>query len=164
MSSFVFHVTERTESPTKLRGTCSAPGFNLRVLTIDPTTVPVPDRTIKKANTLDKINVTSTEFDTLDTMSLPNDVTFTGTESATDFVVSSIQVGGGLAPAIRHLESDVHELAGTAAAIDERLAHDLSGDIIGELRKLNRRVESIERLLIESREQRELAATGTDRR
>jgi hypothetical protein len=98
-------------------------------------------------------------------LTFPCAITLEGTDASGIFTVSAVHVpGDGLAPAILRMESDVHELAGTASAIDERLAHDLSGDIVGELRKLNRRVEAIERLLIEARNLQGLAPTGSDRR
>ena len=96
MSSFVFSVSSRQENPTKLRGTSSDPTIHLQILTLDPASG--TDRTIKKANTQDKINVTSSEFTGLDGAATPFTVTFTGTDDgAGNFVVATggISINGG---------------------------------------------------------------------
>jgi hypothetical protein len=88
MSSFVFSVSSRTENPTKLRGTSSDPNIHLQILQLDP--LSGIDRSIKKANVQDKINVTSTEFTGLDGAATPFTVTFTGTDDGNgNFVVAT---------------------------------------------------------------------------
>jgi hypothetical protein len=112
-SSFTFSVSTRTESPTKLHGTSSDPNINLEVLAIDPASG--SDRTIKKSNVNDKINVTSSEFSGLDGTSTPFSVTFTGDDSNGNFVVATggISINGG-PPLVARL-SDFAGLAPSAA-------------------------------------------------
>ena len=163
MSTVVYTATSGT--PAQFTGSCPS-GSVLSHLTFLVVTVGSPCGRIKDTSANGAIKVTQAQFNFLNDpgLTFPCAITLDGTDASGIFTVSAVHLPGGLAPAIHRMESDVHELAGTAAAIDERLAHDLSGDIVGELRKLNRRVEAIERLLIEARNLQGLAPTGSDRR
>jgi hypothetical protein len=163
-SSFTFHVSSRsgsTPNPLQLTGTADN-GMSLKTLRVSTSDT---NETISKTATLGHIGVSQSDYNSIANHACPFNLIISDDDQGDKVVVQALDVEG-LVPGLAALETDVHELRATAAAIDERLAEDVSGSIVHELRILNRRVASIELLLIEAREFRTgaLPPTGTGHR
>ncbi|HTQ08309.1 MAG TPA: hypothetical protein VMI54_30855 [Polyangiaceae bacterium] len=127
-------------SPLQLTGSAGSPVSDLDTLNLrkkSPIGGTIPD-----GNEVGALNVPDPLFTTLVGQAVPFNLTLIGTNTSGVFTVTDIQ----LAPGARRMASDVQGISGSAAAA-EPLGQDAYLQIISELRSLNQRMGSIERLL-----------------
>lgn len=165
-SSFTFNVSSRSTTASRMLLTGTTTAFPLQFLTINRASDPnaVTHGSINTTSTVATIVASQAEFAMLASSSLgvPFSLVVVYSPGASGWIdVSDLQ----LPPGVARRQSDVRELAEAAAAFDEHLAYEMPNEVVGELRALNRRVASIEKLLVEARDGAgELRATGTDLR
>jgi hypothetical protein len=160
-TSFTFHVTNRSGSdPLQLTGTNTQyPGIHVFKVVSDTT----DNGTFKTSGPTAVIHASSSHFQTLSTAAVPFNMILVVEDPGTGTVtLDEIDLGG--LSLTRRMVSDVKELSGKSASNGELVAHEASSELLGELRKLNRSVATIEKLLLEAREQAGLPRTGTDDR
>lgn len=154
MTTVTFHVTSVTKNATaaQLGGSTSVwPLTKLVVHTGTPTNHVILENAANAA-----ISVSQAEFDAIPS-SGTFDLVLTGTDSGTQFTVDSTSVSN---PHLMRRTSDVYDLVDSDSHDQEP-----ARAIVGELRALNRRVASIEKLLMEARDGAgEYRPTGTDPR
>ena len=154
-----------TASTLELDGSTTFDSLPIESLSFKHSTVLPLGGKFSKTATAATINVSSSDYTNLGNESVPFNLTLNIDDPGDGFIyVRSVEYPGMLAAHARPV-SETKGLVPTAAQREVQRAHEVSAEILKELRRLNEGVGTIQRLFAETREsQAALSPTGTDLR